>query len=157
MTNNNDFVDDDETLYRRIPSRQRAEISPCYEYREDGTIRIYSTAFSSRDFKISVDRAKLHSYDPRKAQKDERDGVVSLFAREVRDIVGLGGKIADGNEVQFKIDVRPDPLPNNNAHAEIYAVPEFDKDSRKYFRLLRERFALIAEKRWEILPDTCEK
>lgn len=152
MAEENDFVADDELLYRRIPSRQRVAV-PLYEYRDDGTIRIYSTAFSSRDLRISVDRAKLRNNNPREVQEDENDGIVSLLARDVRSVVGLARKTADGNEIQFKIDVEPVPLPGNDAHAEIYAVPGFDQDSKKFFRRLCERFAQIAEKRWQILPD----
>ncbi len=151
MANENDFVEDDEVLYRRISARQHAK-APLYEYRDDGTIRIYSTAFSSKDFRISVDRAKLHSHDPQKVQEDENDGVVSLLARDVRGVTGLVRNDAGGNDIQFKIDVEPVPLPDNDAHAEIYAVPGFDRNCQKFFRRLREHFAQIAEKRWEILP-----
>jgi hypothetical protein len=152
MAEENDFVADAELLYRRIPSRQRVVV-PLYEYRDDGTIRIYSTAFSNRDFRISVDRAKLRNYDPREVQEDENDGVVSLLARDVRSIVGLVRKTPGGNECQFKIDVEPAPLPDNNAHAEISAIPGFDQDCKKFFRRLCEHLVQIAEKRWEILPD----
>src|SRR5216683_84497 len=155
MANNNDFVDDDEMLYRRISSRQHA-VSPLYEYRDDGTIRIHSTAFSSRDFRISVDRAKLHDYNPQKAQEDESDGVVSLLTRDIRNIVGLARKVAGGCEVQFRIDVEPVPLPENAAHAEIYAIPGFDYDSKTVFRKLRERLVQLAEERWALLPDKQE-
>jgi hypothetical protein len=152
MVSDSDFVDNDEVLYRRIPSRLRFD-QPLYILREDGTIKISSMAFLSRDFRISVDRAKLHDNNPRETQENDDDGVVSLLAKDVRNIAGLIRKSDEGNNVQFKVEVEPVPLSDNKAHAEIYAIPAFEYDSRKIFRKLCERLAQLAEHHWEILPD----
>jgi hypothetical protein len=74
--------------------------------------------------------------------------------RDVRSIVGLARNDNKGRVIrQFAIDVEPAPLPDNPAHAEIYAIPGFDYNESKVFRRLRERLVQLAEIRWEIRPD----
>lgn len=149
MINDNDSVDDDEILYRRLPSGL-----DLYWFADDGTIKISSQAFASRDFRISVDRAKLCGNDPSYTLDKRGGGVVSLVTREIRNIVGLARKDSNGDIIQqFKIDVEPVPLPENPAHAEIYAIPGFEYNGTKAFRKLREHLVQLAEKRWEIRPD----
>ncbi len=149
MVNDNDAVDDDEILYRRLPPGL-----DLYQIADDGTIKISSLAFSSRDYRISVDRAKLCDNDPRYTLDKRGGGVVSLVAGEIRNIIGIARKDSNGDITQqFKIDVEPAPLPENPAHAEIYAIPGFEYNGSKAFRKLRERLVQMAEKRWEIRPD----
>ena len=55
-----------------------------------------------------------------------------------------------GREVGlYTIDVRPDSLPDNTAHAVIYARPQFA--SRSLFKKLQEQLAYMA--RLVLLPD----
>jgi hypothetical protein len=136
-------------LYRRIPSGR-----DLYSLADDGTIKISSQAFYSGDFRISVDRAELCGNNPRYTLGQESGGVVSLVTRDVRSIVGLARNDSKGRVIrQFAIDVEPVPLPDNPAHAEIYAIPGFSYNEGKVFRRLRERLVQLAENRWEIRPD----
>lgn len=149
MVKENDFVDDEEVLYRRIPSGR-----DLYSIADDGTIKIGSQAFYSGDFRISVDRAKLCSNNPGFTLGVGSGGVVSLVTSDVRAIVGLARNDSKGRVIrQFAIDVEPVPLSDNPAHAEIYAIPGFDYNESKVFRRLRERLVQLVENRWEIRPD----
>jgi hypothetical protein len=83
------------------------------------------------------------------------DAVVSLVAGQVRGI----GTVQQRNErgeviLRHSIDVEPKPiqedpvLPDNPAHAESFAVPEFQNE--RTFRKRREALATLAE--WQIPP-----
>jgi hypothetical protein len=138
-----DFVHDNEILYRRIATSRNL----LYEIRADGTIKISSAAFASRDFRIFVDRAKLCNNDPRYTLGDEPGVVVSLIAEEVRNIDEITRNDRKGNPVQqFRVDVEPVPLLGNPAHAEIYAIPEFiEADANGAFHRLCRRLARLAQ------------
>ncbi len=149
-----DFVDEDEILYRRILAGRKL-----YNYKTDRTIKISSMAFTDREFRVSVDRAKLCNNNPRYTKGDEPGGVVSLVARDIRSINELTRNDPKGRPIQqFKIDVASAPLQGNPAHAEIYAIPEFtDADEQGAFHRLCKRLARLAEARqWEILPPNNE-
>ncbi len=145
------FVDDDEILYRRISAARKH-----YRLRTDGTIEISSQAFSDREHRVSVDRAKLCDNNPRHTLGNEPGGVVSLVTRDVRNLDDLVRNDNKGRSLQqFKIDVEPVPLSDNPAHAEIYAIPQFtDADARGAFHRLCQRLARLAEaRRWELPPE----
>lgn len=145
------YIQDEEILYRRVSAGRGL-----YTFRNDGTVEIHSSAFSDREFRISVDRAKLCGNNPTHCLHDEKGGVVSLLARDVRNIEDLARNDAQGRSIQqFRVDIEPVPLENNSAHAEIYAIPPFGHADRKAaFRRLCQRLARLAEARsWEILPD----
>lgn len=147
-----DFVRDDEHLYRRIPADRKL-----YKQKADGTLEISSLAFSDRAYRVSVDRAILCNNDPKHTLGTESGGVVSLLAREIRNVDDLTRNDQKGNATQkFKIDIAPAPLSDNPAHAEIYAIPAFtDIDSKGAFHRLCRRLARLAEsKQWAIAPDT---
>lgn len=147
-----DFVDDDETLYRRLSAGRKL-----YNYKTDGTIKISSMAFTDREYKVSVDRAKLCNNNPMYTKGDEPGGVVSLVARDIRSINELTRNDPKGRPIKhFKIDVKPAPVQGNPAHAEIYAIPEStDADEGGAFHRLCKRLARLAEARqWEILPPS---
>lgn len=147
-----DFVDDDEILYRRIPAGRRL-----YKYKIDGTIEISSEAFSDRELRISVDRAKLCGNNPRYTLGDIAGGVIALVAQDIRGVDDLTRNDSKGNPIQrFKIDVEPVPLPNNTAHAEIFAFPAFaDVDKKGAFHRLCRRLVRLAEaQQWAIMPDS---
>ncbi|SRR6266851_9583878 len=146
-----DFVYDDEILYRRILAGRKL-----YKFRTDGTIEISSQAFSDRELRVSVDRAKLCGNNPKYTLGDKPGGVVGLVARDVRNLDNLARNDQRGDILQrFRVDVEPAPLPGNDAHAEIYAIPEFiEADRRGAFHRLCRRLARLAEDRkWEISPD----
>src|ERR1700685_4248095 len=101
------FVDDDEILYRRIPAGKKL-----YTFKTDGTIEISSQAFADREYRISVERALLCHNDPKHTLGNERGGVVSLVTKDVRNVDSLVRNDRRGNVIQqFKIDVEPVPLP----------------------------------------------
>src|SRR5258708_35970078 len=145
----------DEILYRRVPSGRGL-----YSFLPDGRIGIEPTAFEDRGCRISVDRAALCANDPWHTLNQEDDGkdggVVSLVTSDVRAIKNIY-RMGRNERVlrEFTIDVEHVPLPNNDAYAEIYGIPEFiDIDKKRAFRRLRHRLAELAEKRpWEIEPQ----
>jgi hypothetical protein len=72
--------------------------------------------------------------------------VCSLITKDVRAIDTVVKYSKKGTEeVRHNIDVEPVPLPDNGAHAEIYAVPEIS--GGRIFQRLLERLAYLA--RWE--------
>jgi hypothetical protein len=146
-----DFVDNDEILYRRISARRKL-----YKIRTDGTIEISSEAFSDRHLRVSVDRAKLCDNNPRYTLGNEPGVVVGLLTSDVRNLDGLTRNDQKGNPlVQFKIDVEPVPLLENPAHAEIFAIPAFENDDKRgaFHRLCRRLVRLVEEKQSVVLYD----
>lgn len=147
-----DFIDNSEILYRRIATGRNL-----YKIKNDGMIEISSGAFSDREFRISVDRAKLCNNNPRYTLGNEPGVVVSLVARQVRNIDNLTRNDAKGKPIQqFKIDVEPAPLPSNSAHAEIFAIPAFtEADEGAAFYRLRRRLSRLAEAgQWVEFPKS---
>jgi hypothetical protein len=149
-------ITDDEILYRRIPSGRGL-----YSFRPDGSIEIEPTAFDDPECRPSVDRAALCDNDPWRTLNQlttasgSDGGVVSLIARDVRSIEDINKNDSKGNALPaFVIDVEHVPLPDNDAHAEIYGNPAFVRaDRKRVFRKLGHRLAILAEAReWEIVP-----
>ncbi|HYT03134.1 MAG TPA: hypothetical protein VEL70_09490 [Candidatus Acidoferrum sp.] len=143
-----DFVRNDEILYRRILASRKL-----YKIKTDGTIEISSEAFSDRQLRVSVDRAKLCDNNPRQTLGNEPGVVVGLLTSDVRNVDDLTRNDRKGNPLfQFKIDVEPVPLSGNSAHAEIYAIPAFaDADRRGAFHRLCRRLVRIVEAKQSIL------
>ena len=139
-------IADDEILYRRVPN------DTTFYKVVDGKIQVSSQAFSDRNFRPSVDRAKLRENDPRHTQRKPSDGIVSVITQDVRAIHGL---VQNDKEARsFTVDVEHAPIfndpvePDNPAHAEIHTIPMCDK---KVFRKLIERLAQLAKARpWEM-------
>lgn len=147
-----DVVDDDEILYRRIAASRNL-----FKIRTDGTIEISSAAFGDRELRISVDRAKLCNYNPGYTLGNESGVVVGLVAGKVRNIDGITRNDHKGKAIeQFKIEVEPVPLPDNPAHAEIYAIPAFiETDAKAAFHRLCRRLARLAEAgQWVLLSES---
>lgn len=134
-----DHVDDNETRYRSV-------VPELWKQKDDGEFYLSSQAFADRYRRPSVDRAKLCGHDPGYAQFRPSDYVCSLMAEEVRaiDTVVKHDK-KDVPQVRHNIDIELVPLSNNDAHAEIYAVPEIS--GGRIFERLLERLAYLA--RWE--------
>ena len=143
-------VDDDEILYRRVPFSSGN--SPYYRCQPDGTIRLSSTAFNDRNFRISVDRARLNRDDPKMTQTTPDDGVVSLLAQVIR-VNSLPGFDEHGKPKEpYLLDIIPAPLPDKPAHAEIVAYPEIR--GNVFDRLKKMLTQLIT---WEIYPADCRE
>lgn len=138
-----DHVRDDEILYRRVPYDLQ-----CFE-QHDGVLRVTRHAFRDPNNQPSVDRSHLCNYDPAWTQgTDTRNGVVSLVTGEVRSIDNL--EVAKSS-VYYRVDVVSDPLPLNEAHAEIRTDPSIS--SQNVFRRLRSSLEILANRRgWMILP-----
>ena len=143
-----DFVRNDEILYRRIPTRRKL-----YKIRTDGTIEISSEAFSDRQLRVSVDRAKLCDNNPRQTLGNEPGVVVGLLTSDVRNVDDLTRNDPKGKPLfQFTIDVEPVPLLGNPAHTEIYAIPAFaDTDRRGAFHRLCRRLVRLVEAKKSVL------
>lgn len=148
-----DFVADDETLYRRIPQREG-------NFKlENGVYRVSSAAFGDRNLQPSVDRAKLKNNEPKNSQTDATDLVVSLLTEDVRyrTTETMPPRRILGTNESCQVDVVPDPvkdhttLPDNPAHALIRAVPDFKSDEKTLFRKLTKALARLAQ--WEIAPS----
>ncbi len=132
-----DHVADDEWLYCSV---RQSEIIRDSDRRP---VRVSSQAFGDRGQEVSVDRARLRNEDPSHAQRSQTDAVAQLLTAEVRAIRTLAQRDEHGHESGvYSIDVRPDPLPENPAHAVIFADPRFA--SRSLFRKLQERLAYMA-------------
>jgi hypothetical protein len=143
-------VTNDEILYRCLFSGM-----DMYKFRPDGTLEITSQAFADReDRRASVDRAKLCGNNPQHTLRDPKGGVVSIVAGEVRSIAGLSRNNKAGKSIlDFTVEVEHVPLPENDAHAEIYTNPPFTDADKKVYRRLRIALAQLAEKRQcEIFP-----
>src|ERR1043166_8799966 len=111
-----EHVADDEWLYRSV--RREHLIS------ENGVLRATSEAFGDRSQRVSVDRAALVDHDPRRSRKSETDAIAGLLTARVRG--SLPRRDAQGQEIGvYVIDIIPEPLPENPAHAVIYADPAF--------------------------------
>jgi hypothetical protein len=141
-----DFVTDEEVLYRCVFYGRNL-----YQIQEN-TAEISSQAFADREMHPSVDRANLRDNNPCYSQKDEKDGVVSLIAQDVRLIDSVIQNNPQGKpEFIYKIDVLPRPVEENLAHAQIEPSPKYR--NKTPFRKLLERLAYLANQRgWEIEP-----
>jgi hypothetical protein len=145
-----DVVDNTEGLFRAVRN------SPGQDYKEqlDGTLIVGASAFNDRNLQPSVDRELLRS-SPDECKFNDDDGVIKLFAEEVRAIDDV--KIdANGNST-YDIDVihRPisdtDEQKGNPAHAQVEHTPGGMKTNK--FRKLKEAMAYIANQReWIIKP-----
>jgi hypothetical protein len=133
-----DHVDDNEILYRCVKPVH-------WKRRENGEFYLSAQAFTDRNYRPSVDRAKLCSYDPSYTQREETDYICTLLTEDIRAIETVV-KYHDSQPVeQHAIDVDPVPLHDNAAHAEIYAHPQIS--SRSVFRRLQE--SLVGLSWWE--------
>lgn len=138
---NDDHVCDDEVLYRKVPNQKGVHYVPI----GGGRHRVSSAAFDDKaNWKISVNRAKLHGNNPEHSKTNPTDLVISLEAGRVRGIEGFG----------TTIDVAPDPNPpedpDNEAHALIVADDQFP--SRNQFDKFTRALARIANSNWAIPP-----
>lgn len=147
-----DSVQDDEGLYRRVLNNPQN-----FPSAKDGsgTIHLSSQIFSERTMRPSVDRAHLREHDPTKTQNDPSDGILLLFAHQVRS--ARTDRYKDGKLVEkdgYQADVEPVPLPGNPSHAEIYGRPGFDTKSA--FHKMIERLARLPME-WVIPPADLRK
>jgi hypothetical protein len=134
-----DRVDDDEILYRSV-------VPNLWKQKNSGEVYLSSQAFAGRNRRPSVDRAQLCGHEPSYAQFRLSDYVGNLVAESVRAIDTVVKHDKKGvPQVHHNIDVEPVPLPDDAAHAEIYAVPEIS--GGRLFERLLERLAYLA--RWE--------
>lgn len=138
-------VHDDEFLYRSV-SPGRGNL---YNY-EGGKLKLSSQAFNDKKYnQPSVDRAQLRNNDPKNSQLSPNDGIVSLLTKEIRNETVKINNPAD--PIQYALDVRPDPIDDNPAHAIIISSPLYKNDNA--FRKVKIKLALLANKRgWLLEP-----
>lgn len=150
--NKNDFIRDDEVLYRSVRGKYGEE----YAYDNIGKLKISSEAFRDRDRKPSVDRAEFRGFNPVLSKLRDTDGVVSLIAADVRAIGTVKTKILNEDVVIHAVDVVYAPTPENPAHSQIVVNPEFfgsKSKQRNVFKLLQLALAELAEKNgWTLEP-----
>ncbi|MBP0631978.1 hypothetical protein [Cupriavidus sp. AcVe19-1a] len=141
-----DVIDDTEIVYRRVPN------DPMFFRIEEGRLRLTSAAFNDKAKRPSVDRSSLLNKDPQRAKTATTQGVVGLVVGEVRRVDKVTRTDVNGNVVEtHQLDVIPDPLPDNPAHALVTHSPEF-KSNRPFDRL-KESLARLAEERgWLVEP-----
>ena len=148
----NDFVRDDEVLYRSVRGKYGEE----YSY-DNGKLEISSEAFRDRDRKPSVDRSELRGFNPSLSKLRDTDGVVSLMVVDVRAIGTVKTKIQNADAIVHAVDVIYDPTPDNPAHSKIVVSPEFfgsNNKQRNVFKLLQLALAELAERNgWTLEPS----
>lgn len=151
--NKNDFVRNDEILYRSVRGKYGEE----YAYDNIGKLKVSSEAFRDRDKKPSVDRAELRGFNPVLSKLSDTDGVVSLMAADVRAIGTVKTKIQNTDTTAHAVDVIYAPTPENPAHSQIVVNPEFfgsKSKQRNVFKLLQLALAELAEKNgWTLEPS----
>ena len=149
----NDFVRDNEVLYRSVRGKYGEE----YSYDNIGKLKISSEAFRDRERKPSVDRAELKEFNPALSKRNDTDGIVSLIAADVRSIGTVKTKIQDTDAVVHAVDVIYDPTLENPAHSKIVVNPELfgsKNKQRNIFKLLQLALAELAEKNgWTLEPS----
>ena len=152
--NKNDFVRDDEVLYRSVRGKYGEE----YSYDPIGKLKISSEAFRDREKEPSVDRAGLKEFNPSLSKRNDTDGVVSLVTADVRAIGTVKTKIQNADTTVHAVDVIYEPTPENPAHSKIVVNPEFfgsKNKQRNVFKLLQLALAELAEKSgWTLEPNT---
>lgn len=139
------YVEDDETLYRRVVYKPDN-----WHIDEVGELRVTQSAFSDPQNKPSVDRANLCGDNPQWTQQgDDRNGVVSLLTQEARAIADI---VTNSQPPQLhQIDVIHRPEETNYAHAQIEADPAIA--SKGTFKRFRVSLAFLANNRgWLIKP-----
>lgn len=130
-------VEFDELLYRNI---KRVYWKP-----RNGGFYLGTQAFTDPEYRISVYRASLCGNDPSHVQETAEDYVRSILAEDVR---GIDTVIKyDNNEPKelYRVDVVPDPKPNDCSHAVICTDHEIT--GPRIFRRLQIR--LVCLSKWE--------
>ena len=131
---NGKSVADEELLYRCVRSE--------YVQNVNGELRAGENGFLDKKKRPSVNRAMLDDYDPARTKREKSDAVAELRTADVRRIDSVHKKNLKGlTEFTYVFDVEADPLPNNAAHAEIYADREMSGGS---FERLREELSDLA-------------
>ncbi|MHB1949744.1 MAG: hypothetical protein ACYCQI_16720 [Gammaproteobacteria bacterium] len=128
----NSPVEDTEILYRSV---RKSEII----HQSNGEYVISSSAFNDKQkMQPSVDRAILQNNDPAISRRfSPTDAVVFLKAGEVRK-----EKVSKA-EIEYALDVKPDPLEENHAHAIIVPAPQYKNPNA--FKKVKESLARLAK------------
>lgn len=135
VLNPGDPVGGDEVLHRLV---QRKYVEP-----DNGGWRIMSQAFADPERRISVNRARFCGGDPVYTQVDATDYVCRVIAEVVLGLT-VTLNASDGTIIErYGVRVDPAPLPDNDAHAEIYV--DSQPTSKAPFRKLKEKLAELAE------------
>jgi hypothetical protein len=145
-----DFILDEETLYRSV---RKQESYGEYYFDDNNKLIITHDAFRDRNKEPSVDRAKLHNFNPALSKLNDTDGIVSLIAVDIRAIGDVKTE-----DVCHAVDVVYDPIHNvpiNLAHSQITVEPKFfgsNSKQNKVFKLLRIALARLATQGGWTLP-----
>lgn len=121
----------------------------------DGAIIATSEAFHDPGFRPSVTRAGIRPEDPEATKRAPDDGVAQLATACVRAIDP--SKVGDRDQKlhllqERNVDVVPDPIESNAAHALIVTSPQILKKNSAE-RRLRVALAQVANRHpWAIQP-----
>ena len=148
--NNNNFVRDEEKLYRSV----RGEIEyDEYSINDAGEYIVQPAAFRDRHRRPSVDRAELRGFDPSLSKLSNTDGIVSLITGEVRRLPKEDIQLAD-----HTIDIIYMPTMENFAHSQIMMAPTCSISKtreKKAFKSLQKALArLVNQQGWTLKPVT---
>ncbi len=149
----NDFVEDEEELYRNVRGALESEE---YSYDDTGELLIQPGAFRDPGKQPSVDRAKFIGYSPSDALLHPSNGIVSLLAKDVRAIADVVTTTKD-TRVKHNVDVVYDPIPKRPSHSVITVSPDFfdsNTKQRKAFKSLQKALARVATRNgWTLQPN----
>jgi hypothetical protein len=130
-------VEDRELLYRNIKRG--------YWRERGGDFELSTQAFTDPSYRISVYRAELCGNDPSHAKEEEEDYVRSIRTETVRGIDTVI-RYRNNDPVQHhRVNVAPDPKPDDCSHAVICTDPEIT--SQSVFRRLQVRLVCLSD--WE--------
>lgn len=149
-----DQVADEEELYRNV--RGNLDYDE-YSYNSTtGDLTFLPQAFNDREKEPSVDRAKLRDFDREQSGISKENGIVTLIAEGVRQIGDVVIKDDKGKQDKHAVDVKPDRIHGNEAHALIVVKPKFFGSGSKQkaaFKLLRIALARLATRSgWTLEP-----
>jgi hypothetical protein len=145
-------VGTDEVLFRRVTETVGDQL--CYR-KEGGRVVFLHAAFNDAYKKPSVDRARLKwRSDPHQTRLVPAEGIVALGADAVRRLGPIARLDQKGREMAdaYAVDVLPDPVRANCAHAVIALSPA--TAGAGAFRRLKEGLVRLAtESGWAVEPN----
>jgi len=146
-------VGDDEQVFRRVKRQVANQI--CYKV-ENGKLIFSASAFNDPQNSPSFDRAELkHHRDPHLSRECVEEGIVSLRTEQIRKLGPIPKMNDKGKPIgSYGVDVVPDPLLGNCAHALVVTSP--GNPSTGAFKKLKDGLARLASQvGWAVEPD-CE-
>lgn len=145
-----DYVDDDEIVYRSIRLEPRN-----FRVGADGEVFVSANAFNDRMKQPSFFRHRLTDKPPysNPPRMNDTDALVALVAGAIRQtFTFMSGQGSLKSETAYIIDIRPDVSGGQHkSHAVVFSNPEYKTNGA--FDRLKERLAILSsETDWAIPP-----